>query len=60
MFTFLVFLYVSTAACLLYPVVLFFFSREKLKLCQQNIQSLLEQRDNLEREIEQQKVTDNR
>uniref|UniRef100_A0A669BX33 Cilia and flagella associated protein 74 n=1 Tax=Oreochromis niloticus TaxID=8128 RepID=A0A669BX33_ORENI len=34
-------------------------AREKLKLCQQNIQSLLEQRDNLEREIEQQKVTDN-
>ncbi|XP_030589922.1 cilia- and flagella-associated protein 74 isoform X2 [Archocentrus centrarchus] len=34
-------------------------AREKRKLCQQNIQSLLEQRDNLEREIEQQKVTDN-
>ncbi|XP_063321127.1 cilia- and flagella-associated protein 74 [Pelmatolapia mariae] len=34
-------------------------AREKLKLCQQNIQSLLEQRDNLEREIEQQKVTVN-
>lgn len=35
-------------------------SREELKLCRQNIESLLEQRDNLEKEIERQKAEDNR
>lgn len=51
-----------SALQLVFFILCFFYfsSREKLKLCQQNIQSLLEQRDNLEREIEQQKVTDNR
>ncbi|KAM6924912.1 cilia- and flagella-associated protein 74 [Xenentodon cancila] len=34
-------------------------ARKNLKLCRQNIESLLETRDNLEREIEHQKVTDN-
>ncbi|XP_061590862.1 cilia- and flagella-associated protein 74 [Cololabis saira] len=34
-------------------------ARENLKLCRQNITSLLETRDNLEKEIEHQKVTDN-
>ncbi|XP_069550165.1 cilia- and flagella-associated protein 74 [Brachyistius frenatus] len=34
-------------------------AREKLQLCRQNIESLLECRDQLEREIERQKATDN-
>ncbi|XP_054868574.1 cilia- and flagella-associated protein 74 isoform X2 [Amphiprion ocellaris] len=34
-------------------------AREKLNLCRQNIESLLEQRDHLESKIEQQKATDN-
>ncbi|XP_044067515.1 cilia- and flagella-associated protein 74 isoform X4 [Siniperca chuatsi] len=34
-------------------------AREELKLCRQNIESLVEQRDNLEKEIEQQKAADN-
>ncbi|XP_047428401.1 cilia- and flagella-associated protein 74 isoform X2 [Mugil cephalus] len=34
-------------------------AREKLKLCRQNVESLLELRDNLEREIEHQKAADN-
>ncbi|XP_037540264.1 cilia- and flagella-associated protein 74, partial [Nematolebias whitei] len=34
-------------------------ARERLKLCHQTVESLLEQRDNLEREIDQQKVKDN-
>nr|XP_020468130.1 cilia- and flagella-associated protein 74 isoform X2 [Monopterus albus] len=34
-------------------------AREALKLCHQNIESLVEQRDNLEKEIEQQKAEDN-
>ncbi|XP_071331418.1 cilia- and flagella-associated protein 74 isoform X2 [Trachinotus anak] len=34
-------------------------AREELKLCRQNIKSLVEQRDNLEEEIERQRATDN-
>ncbi|XP_040915235.1 cilia- and flagella-associated protein 74 [Toxotes jaculatrix] len=34
-------------------------AREELKLCRQNIKSLVEQRDNLEKEIERQKAADN-
>ncbi|XP_028308509.1 cilia- and flagella-associated protein 74 isoform X3 [Gouania willdenowi] len=34
-------------------------AREQLKLCHQNIESLLEQRSNLEKEIEQQKTAEN-
>ncbi|XP_070767007.1 cilia- and flagella-associated protein 74 [Enoplosus armatus] len=33
-------------------------AREELKLCRQNIESLVEQRDNLEKEIERQKAVD--
>ncbi|KAI3357114.1 hypothetical protein L3Q82_015582 [Scortum barcoo] len=34
-------------------------AREELKLCRQNIESLLEQRDSLEKEIERQKAAEN-
>ncbi|KAM9752856.1 cilia- and flagella-associated protein 74 [Menidia menidia] len=34
-------------------------AREKLKLCRQNVEHLLEQREKLEREIEKQKATEN-
>ncbi|XP_054465778.1 cilia- and flagella-associated protein 74 [Anoplopoma fimbria] len=34
-------------------------AREVLKLCRQNIESLVEQRDNLEKEIERQRAADN-
>ncbi|XP_026187330.1 cilia- and flagella-associated protein 74 isoform X3 [Mastacembelus armatus] len=34
-------------------------AREELKLCQHNIEIMLEQRDNLEKEMEQQKASDN-
>ncbi|KAM9350311.1 cilia- and flagella-associated protein 74 [Symphorus nematophorus] len=34
-------------------------AREELKLCRQNIETLVEQRDNLEEEIERQKTEDN-
>ncbi|GLD45766.1 cilia- and flagella-associated protein 74 isoform X1, partial [Lates japonicus] len=34
-------------------------AREELNLCHQNIESLVEQRDNLEKEIERQKTEDN-
>ena len=44
--------------CLFYLV--FLISREELKLARQHIESLLEQRDNLEKEIERQKAADNR
>ncbi len=54
---FRLFLYVSTWIWLLSCVP---FSREELKLCRQNIESLVEQRDDLEKEIEQQKAEDNR
>lgn len=36
------------------------FSREELNLCHENIESLMEERDNLEKEIERQKAADNR
>ncbi|XP_059190214.1 cilia- and flagella-associated protein 74 [Centropristis striata] len=34
-------------------------AREELKLCRQNIESLVEQRENLEKEMEQQRAADN-
>lgn len=46
-------LYVNTWTCLT-------VSREELKLCRQNIESVLEQRENLEEKMEEQKAEDNR
>lgn len=40
-------------------ILCFFLSREELELCRQNIESLVDQRDDLEKEIEQQKAADN-
>lgn len=51
---------VSVSSVELVSVILFCFPREELKLCRQNIESLMEQRNNLEKEIEQQKAADNR
>lgn len=36
------------------------FPREELKLCRQNVESLVEQRDKLEKDIERQRAEDNR
>lgn len=41
-------------------VFLFCFFREELKLCHQKIQSVTEQRNDLEEEIEQQKEAERR
>lgn len=51
------FLCVNTWTCL---CDLMFFPREELQLCRQNIESLMEQRDDLEKEIERQKAAENK
>lgn len=51
-------LYVNTWTCLCY--LIFIFSTEELKLCRQNIECLVKQRDDLENEIKRQKAAENR